>query len=150
MGLSEVQLKLYYLVYSRYTRKLRYFKLERGQYQEQSLNPENPIAWLADLEIGLGIWEGVFQNVPGYWLRWCDRAGNWLLTDIEKLEQRLEQSEQRLEQKRAAKKRERAVKEQADAKLMQAARNLLEIGMEIEEVDRIVGLSEVQLKDLQL
>ncbi|NEP63301.1 MAG: Uma2 family endonuclease [Symploca sp. SIO2G7] len=112
----------HYIVYSRYTRKLRYFKLEGGEYQEQSLNPENPMVWLADLEIGLGIWEGVFQNAPGHWLRWCDREGNWLLTDteqseqrLEQSEQRLEQSEQRLEQERAAKERERAAKEQERA-----------------------------------
>jgi len=125
----------HYIVYSRYTRKLRYFKLEGGQYQEQSLNPENSMVWLADLEIGLGIWEGVFENVPGYWLRWCDRAGNWRLTDTEQSKQQLEQ--------------ERAAKEQAEAKLMQAARNLLEKGMKIEEVAQILGLSEVQLKALQ-
>ncbi|NES21030.1 MAG: Uma2 family endonuclease [Symploca sp. SIO3E6] len=132
----------HYIVYSRYTQKLRYFKWSGGQYQEQSLNLENPMVWLADLEIGLGIWEGVFENVPYYWLRWCDRAGNWRLTDIEQSEQRLEPSEQRLEQERAA-------KEQAEAKLMQAARNLMETGMEIEEVAQILGLSEVQLKALQ-
>ncbi|NET59217.1 MAG: Uma2 family endonuclease [Symploca sp. SIO2E6] len=139
----------HYIVYSRYTRKMRYFKLEGGEYQEQSINPENPMVWLADLEIGLGIWEGVFEDVPGYWLRWCDGAGNWLLTDTEQSEQRLEQSEQRLEQERAAKEQERAAKEQAEAKLMQAARNLLEKGMEIEEVAQILGLSQAQLKALQ-
>ncbi|NET61422.1 MAG: Uma2 family endonuclease [Symploca sp. SIO2E6] len=146
----------HYIVYSRYTRKLRYFKLEGGKYQEQSINPENPMVWLADLEIGLGIWEGVFEKVPGYWLRWCDGAGNWLLTDTEQSEQRLEQSEQQLEQERVAKEQERAAKEQeqaakeqAEAKLMQAARNLLEKGMEIEEVAQILGLSPAQLKALQ-
>jgi hypothetical protein len=39
------------------------------EQEQQSLSLENPIAWLADLEIGLGIWEGVFEDVPGYWLR---------------------------------------------------------------------------------
>jgi len=124
----------HYIVYSRYTRKLRYFKLQGGKYQEQSLNQENPIVWLADLEIGLGIWEGVFENVPGHWLRWCDREGNWLLTDTE--------------QECVAKEQERAAREQAEAKLMQAARNLLDTGMEIEKVAQILGLSEEQLKTL--
>ncbi len=132
----------HYFVYSRYTQKLRYFKLEVGQYQEQSLNQENPIAWLADLEIGLGIWEGVFEDVPGYWLRWCDSAGNWLLTDTE-------QSEQQVLQERAAKEQERAAKEQAEAQLMQAAQNLLETGMEIEQVAQLLGLSQEQLKLLK-
>lgn len=111
----------HYLVYSRYTQRLRYFKLDGGQYQEQTLNSENPIAWLADLEIGVGIWQGVFEAVPGYWLRWCDRAGNWFLTDTE----------------------------QAEAQLLQAARNLLATGMERGQVAQLLGLSEAQINALQ-
>ncbi|NES18435.1 MAG: Uma2 family endonuclease [Symploca sp. SIO3E6] len=119
----------HYLVYSRYTQKLRYFKLDGGQYQEQSLNQENTIVWLADLEIGLGIWEGVFEGIPGSWLRWCDRAGNWLLTDTEQAEKS---------------------KEEAQAQLLQAAQNLLATGMDIEQVVQLLGLSEEQVKAIQL
>ena len=118
----------HYLVYSRYTQRLRYFKLDGGQYQEQSLSLENPIAWLADLEIGLGIWEGRFEDVPGYWLRWCDDAGNWFLTDTEQA---------------------RVAREQAEAQLLQAARNLLATGMEIVQVATILGLSEAQVQALE-
>lgn len=118
----------HYLVYSRYTQRLRYFKLDGGQYQEQSLSQQNPIAWLADLEIGLGIWEGIFEDVPGYWLRWCDEAGNWFLTDTEQ---------------------ERVAREQAQTQLLQAARNLLATGMEIAQVAQILGLSEAQVQDVQ-
>src|SRR6476619_6781491 len=82
---------------------------------------ENAIAWLADLEIGLGIWEGVFEDVPGYWLRWCDRAGNWFLTDTQ----------------------------QAQAQLLQAAQNLLATGMELAQVAQILKLSEEQVQTLQ-
>lgn len=124
----------HYLVYSRTTRQLRYFKLDGGQYQEQSLNSENPIAWLADLNVGVGIWEGGFEGVSGYWLRWCDRAGNWLLTDTEQTEQQVTQ--------------ERSAKEQAQAQLLQAARNLLETGMEIEQVAQLLGLSAEQIESL--
>ncbi|HEY9652612.1 MAG TPA: Uma2 family endonuclease [Coleofasciculaceae cyanobacterium] len=118
----------HYLVYSRYTQRLRYFKLNGGQYQEQSLSLENEIAWLADLEIGLGIWEGVFEDVPGYWLRWCDDAGNWFLTDTEQA---------------------RVAREQAEAQLLQAARNLLATGMQIAQVATILGLSEAQVQALE-
>lgn len=118
----------HYLVYSRYTQRLRYFKLDGGQYQEQSLSLENAIAWLADLEIGLGIWEGVFEDVPGYWLRWCDEAGNWFLTDTEQA---------------------RVAREQAEAQLLQAARNLLATGMEIAQVATILGLSEAQVQTFE-
>lgn len=117
----------HYLVYSRYTQRLRYFKLYGGWYQEQVLNLEPPIAWLADLEIGLGIWAGEFEGVPGHWLRWCNRAGDWLLTDTEQ---------------------ERRLKEQSQAQLLQAARNLLASGMEIEQVAQVLGLSAEQMKSL--
>jgi Uma2 family endonuclease len=125
----------HYLVYSRYTQRLRYFKLDGGQYQEQSLSLENPIAWLADLEIGLGIWEGRFEDVPGYWLRWCDEAGNWFLTDTEQSQQQAQQ--------------ERVAREQAEAQLLQAAQNLLATGMEIAQVATILGLSEAQVEALE-
>jgi Uma2 family endonuclease len=59
----------HYLVYNRYNEHLHYFKLEGGQYQEQPLNPKNPLVWLADLEIGLGVWQGKFEGVTASWLR---------------------------------------------------------------------------------
>lgn len=59
----------HYVVYSRYTQRLRYFKLEGGQYQEQPLKPETPLVWLTDLEIGLGLWQGEFEDVTTAWLR---------------------------------------------------------------------------------
>lgn len=131
----------HYLVYNRHTQQLRYFKLDGGQYQEQSLNSENPIAWLADLDIGLGIWEGVFEDIPGYWLRWCDRTGQWLLTDTE-------QAEQQAAQERSAKEQERSAKEQAQAQVLQAARNLLASGMDIAQVTQLLNLSAEQIEAL--
>ncbi len=118
----------HYLVYDRLTRTLRYFQLQGGQYEEQTLNSEPPLAWLASLEIGLGIWEGTFAGVPGHWLRWCDRQGNWFPTD----------TEQAL-----------AAAEQAQAQLFQAARNLLATGMPIEQVQQILELTDAQRQILQ-
>ncbi len=125
----------HYLVYSRYTQRLRYFKLEGGRYQEQPLNAENPLVWLEDLKIGLGIWSGVFEGVPSHWLRWCDASGNWLLTDTE--------------QERAAKEQAQVATEQAQAQLQQAARNLLATGMAPTQVAEILGLSEAQIQAIQ-
>lgn len=153
----------HYIVYSRYTRRLRYFKLEGGQYREQRLNQSNPLIWLAELEIGLGIWEGEFDDLPGFWLRWCDQAGEWLLTDTEQAQLAKEQErlakEQVLllqEQERLAREQalliqeqERLAKEQAQAQLLQAARNLLESGMSVEQVVGLLGLSEAQARLLQ-
>ncbi|MEB3359341.1 MAG: Uma2 family endonuclease [Synechococcales bacterium] len=111
----------HYLVYSRYTRRLRHLRLEGGQYREQSLNAENPLVWLEGLEIGLGIWNGVFEEIPGDWLRWCDRDGNWFLTDTE----------------------------EAQAQILQAAQNLLATGMGIDQVTQILGLSEDQVRQIR-
>ena len=93
----------HYFVYSRYTQRLRYFKLVGSQYEEQRLNPEQPMIWMEDLQVGLGVWRGCFEGIEACWLRWCDRAGNWLLTDTEQAQARLvqEQAKADLEQQRA-------------------------------------------------
>ncbi|MFB2979789.1 Uma2 family endonuclease [Microseira sp. BLCC-F43] len=136
----------HYIVYSRYTQQLRHFKLDGGRYLEQLIQPQNPRIWLTDLEIGLGIWSGVFEDVPSDWLRWCDRQGNWLLTDTE--QERLEKEQERLEkeQERLEKERERLEKEKAQGQLRQAARNLLAAGMQVSQVAEILGLSEAQVQ----
>ena len=78
----------HYIVYSRYSQTLRYFKLVAGRYQEQPLAPQPPLIWLPDLQLGLGIWSGTFQRTPGQWLRWCDQDGDWVLTETEQERQR--------------------------------------------------------------
>jgi Uma2 family endonuclease len=125
----------HYLVFSRYTQRLRYFKLEGGRYQEQSLNAEPPIVWLTELNIGLGIWQGKFEGVTAPWLRWCDRSGNWMLTDTEQAQLELAS--------------ERQAKEQAQTQLLQAAQNLLVTGMPLEQVTQILNLSDAQVEALR-
>nr|MDF0365411.1 Uma2 family endonuclease [Nodosilinea sp. TSF1-S3] len=83
----------HYLVYSRYTQQLRYFKLIGRQYEEQPINPSPLSIWLSDLNIGLGVWEGEFEGIPGHWLRWCDAQENWLLTDTEQEYQAKQQAQ---------------------------------------------------------
>lgn len=85
----------HYIVYSRYTQRLRYFRLVDGRYAEQPLQPTNPRLWLEDLNIGLGIWDGEFEGIPSHWLRWCDREGNWFWTDTEQAQQRADVAQQR-------------------------------------------------------
>jgi Uma2 family endonuclease len=150
----------HYIVYSRYSQQLRYFKLEGGRYQEQALAAQPPCLWLADLEIGLGIWAGEFDGVQGHWLRWCDRAGNWRLTDteqerlekeqaqLEKEQARSEKEQARLEKEQAQLEKEQArlEKEQAQAQLSQAARNLVATGMEMNQVAELLGLSVLQVQ----
>jgi Uma2 family endonuclease len=144
----------HYVVYSRHKQQLRYFKLE-GRYEEQVLNSENPLIWLADLEIGLGIWQGEFEGRTATWLRWCDCDGNWHLTDTEQAEQQVRRERRAKERERRGKERERRGKEQeqqareqAQAQVLQAARNLLATGMPLEQVTQVLQLSEAQLTAL--
>jgi Uma2 family endonuclease len=132
----------HYIVYSRYTQRLRYFQWVEGAYQERSLRPENPLIWLEDLEIGLGIWSGEFDDAEWDWLRWCDREGNWFLTDTE-------EERQSRESERQAKEEERQAKEQAEAQVLQAARNLLGTGMDLVQVTQVLNLSQVQVDALR-
>ncbi len=64
----------YYFVFSRYTGELQAFCLERGRYVRQSLPDER--LWLED--VGLGVWEGEYEQVRTRWIRWFDAAGQWL------------------------------------------------------------------------
>lgn len=88
LDVYETYLRIpHYVVYSRYTQRLRYFKLEGSLYREQAVNPASPAIWLDDLKVGLGIWEGEFEGIPSHWLRWCDAQGGWFLTDTEQAKQ---------------------------------------------------------------
>lgn len=74
----------YYIVFSRYTNQLRFFKLVGGRYQEQSLDTQQPRIWIPELELGIGRWTGGFSGIERQWLRWYDDRGNWIPTDAER------------------------------------------------------------------
>jgi hypothetical protein len=89
---------------------LRTYELRGGRYEEL-LEP-----WLEQIQMGFTLWDGVFEGKQYQWLRWCDRAGNLLLTGDEKAEQehqRAEQEHQRAEQEhqRAEQEHQRAEQE---------------------------------------
>lgn len=84
-----------YAVFSRYTNRLRVFELKAGHYQELEL-PDSRV-WIADLSLGLGLWEGEFQGIDRLWLRWYDVDGNWILTEAEQQRQRAESAEAQLQ-----------------------------------------------------
>ena len=71
---------------------LRVYELRGRAYQ-----PVDPI-WLPDAELGLTLWQGIFEDGTGEWLRWLDRAGNLIPTGAERAGQeraRAEQAESR-------------------------------------------------------
>jgi Uma2 family endonuclease len=104
----------HYIVFDRYTDTLRYFKWEESGYSEQKLNEAAPQIWIPELELGLGLWEGEFNDIPRLWLRWCDREGNWIPTpdeEAEAAEQRAEAAQQQAQEDRA---RAEAAQQQAE------------------------------------
>jgi Uma2 family endonuclease len=74
----------YYVVYNRYEDQLWIFKLIDGRYHEQTVNESR--YWLAELGIGLGLWQGKFQGITRPWLRWYNSEGKWIPTEAEKAE----------------------------------------------------------------
>ncbi|WP_445634753.1 Putative restriction endonuclease domain-containing protein [Nostoc sp. DSM 114161] len=98
---NKANLEVYHLIEGKY-HLLR--KNERGRY------------YIPYLEVELGLWQGVYQNVELPWLRWWDLQGNLLLTGSERGEQeaqRAEQERQRAEHEsqRAEQERQRAEQE---------------------------------------
>lgn len=93
-----------YIVFNKTTGQLRYFKLINDRYQEQIIASRSPSLWIPELNIGLGLWYGAYRHMSRDWLRWCDGAGNWLLTETER-----ERSDK--EHERSEKEHERSQKE---------------------------------------
>jgi Uma2 family endonuclease len=81
----------YYAVFDRYTNQFRMFCLQGVQYVELPVSGQG--FWFDVLELGLGVWTGIYRGVEGQWLCWYDAAGNWVLSEQErtlKAEQRAE------------------------------------------------------------
>ncbi|NER07630.1 MAG: Uma2 family endonuclease, partial [Okeania sp. SIO3C4] len=71
----------YYVVYDPLQKLSKTF-LQVFQLQNNSYIPKND-AWFADINLGLTLWNGVFENVNDTWLRWCDESGNVIKTGDE-------------------------------------------------------------------
>ncbi|NET05654.1 MAG: Uma2 family endonuclease [Symploca sp. SIO2B6] len=115
----------YYVVFSRYTNQLRVFKLEGGYYQELELQ-ESRVS-IAELDLGLGLWQGEFQGIERLWLRWYDTEGNLILTEAE-------QERQRAQQERLHAQQERLRAQQAEAKLETLLLRLRESGIDPDQL----------------
>lgn len=105
----------YYAVFDRYQNQLRLFRLVATRYEAIALPTERRSQryWFEELQIGLGVWQGRYQNTEGLWLRWYDASGNWLPTATEQAEQERQQVEQ--ERQRAEQERQRAEQERQRA-----------------------------------
>jgi hypothetical protein len=81
----------YYVVWDPFLylgdKKLYCFALEQGKYV-----PCEP--WFPELELGVKIWQGVFQATQATYLRWCDRNGNFIPTGAERAQQEKQRADE--------------------------------------------------------
>jgi Uma2 family endonuclease len=145
----------HYVVFNKRDRSLRYFRLVGGEYQEQVVAASNPRIWIADLDVGLAIWRGMFEGMTKSWLRWCDAAGTVILTDTEAALQRERvavdrQQQAELEREQAELEREQAELERERSKfqIRQTVLSLNEMGMAIAQIAQITSLSEQEVETI--
>jgi Uma2 family endonuclease len=124
----------YYLVFSRYTNEVQFFKLTRGRYLE--MPPFTKVFWVPELQLGLGLWQGVYDGLERQWLRWYDATGQWIPTPAERAthaeQQTLLERELAKEAVQQARfERERAV--QAEQRAQQLATQLRALGIDPEQ-----------------
>jgi Uma2 family endonuclease len=74
----------YYAVFDRCSSQFQLFELRGMGFEEVALVDER--FWFDGLELGLGVWSGVYGGTDGRWLRWYDGAGNWVATEAERAE----------------------------------------------------------------
>jgi Uma2 family endonuclease len=59
---------------------LRVYELTFRRYRQR------PDFRLPELDLSLTLWNGVYEDKPGEWLRWCDASGNLIPTGAERAE----------------------------------------------------------------
>jgi len=98
---------------------LTVYAMSRNQCREQTELK------LGEIGLGLMLWEGEFEGVPCQWLRWCDKAGQMLLTGKDSAEVQAKRAD--AEAKRAASETVRATSEamRATSEAMRAASEAL-------------------------
>ena len=111
----------YYVIFSRYTDRMRVFTLQSDRYVEQDL-AESKI-WMPEIELGIGLWQGRYKGVNRLWLRFYDANNDWILLEAEKLELDKQLAQQRAEQAELDKKL-------AEQRAESLAQRLRELGIE--------------------
>lgn len=89
--------------------------------------------WLADVGLGLRLWQGTYQNLNETWLRWYNAQGQLIPTGAEAAEQERERAAQALQQaqnERARAEQERERAEHAEQELARLAAKLRELGID--------------------
>jgi len=98
--------------------------------------------WLAEVGVGVTLWEGEYESMAGVWLRWCNEHGALLATGQEALaaasrqlaieSQRAEQESQRAEQESQRAEQQSRRAEQAEQRAAALAAKLAALGIDPE------------------
>ena len=68
-----------YVIFEPDSGVLEVYQLDNsGRYKLQTAD-ENNRYWIAQMQLSLGVWEGIRENRTGYWLRWWNENGELLL-----------------------------------------------------------------------
>lgn len=108
----------YYIVYSRYDQQLRVFRNVASTYEELQLSSGR--IWIPEIELGLGLWQGNYQQIQGHWLRWYDASGNWIPTPTELEAQERQRANQAQRQADQERQRAEAERQRAEAERQRA------------------------------
>ncbi|NER33697.1 MAG: Uma2 family endonuclease [Oscillatoria sp. SIO1A7] len=118
----------YYVVFSRYTNEMQAFRLINNRYQPAPLTQGRLL--VPELQLSLGLWQGVYRSLDRLWLRWMTLAGDVVSLDSEELIEAQEQITEARE--RIIEERERAIA--AEEKNEQLKALLLEMGVDPERL----------------
>jgi Uma2 family endonuclease len=86
----------YYFVFNRYTDEFQAFGLTTNCYEPLAIEGQG--IWLAEAQLGIGLWQGNYQGIERLWLRWYDQDLNWILTPEEQQKERADTAELELAQ----------------------------------------------------
>ncbi|NET25880.1 Uma2 family endonuclease [Okeania sp. SIO1I7] len=143
----------YYVVYDP-LQKLSETVLQVFQLQFNSYIPKND-AGFPDVNLGLTLWSGTFENINGTWLRWCNVDGNVIKTGDEIAAEKnaeISQKDVEISQKDAEISQKDAEISQKNAEIKQALLLAIEMGLKLKFGDELVGiLSEIsEINDVKL
>ena len=143
----------YYVVYDP-LQKLSQTVLQVFQLQFNSYIPKNN-TWFADVNLGLTLWNGAFENINGTWLRWCDESGNVIKTGDEIATEKnmeISQKDAEISQKDTEISQKDAEISQKDVQIKQALLLAIEMGLKLKFGDEYVGiLSDIsKIDDVKL
>jgi Uma2 family endonuclease len=110
----------YYIVFDRYTNQLKVFQLQGSSYTELEISQAR--VWINDIQLGLGLWTGVYQGIERQWLRWYDDLGHWVLTPAEQAQRERQRAERERQQAQIERQRAESEKQQAQIERQRAER----------------------------